>query len=120
MTGSRSKQNEALNQQVAALETRVGELDQKLAEIEAQLTVAQADQKAQAPAKPARKEALSPRQVQMALKAAGFYEGSVDGKLGPKTKQAVKAFQRANGLTPDGVIGSKTSAALAGHLEGKE
>ena len=32
----------------------------------------------------------------------------VDGDFGPKTEEAVKKFQRENGLTPDGVVGSKT------------
>lgn len=35
-----------------------------------------------------------------------------DGKFGNKTLEAVKAFQRDNGLNPDGIIGSKTWAAL--------
>ncbi|KJJ83456.1 secreted protein containing Peptidoglycan binding-like domain protein [Candidatus Omnitrophus magneticus] len=52
------------------------------------------------------------KSVQSALKAAGFYDGPVDGKLGPKTKEAIKAFQQANGLTADGVIGKRTWAKL--------
>lgn len=32
----------------------------------------------------------------------------VDGDFGSKTEEAVKKFQRENGLTPDGVVGSKT------------
>lgn len=36
-----------------------------------------------------------------------------DGKFGVKTEEAVKAFQRANGLEPDGVVGPKTYQALA-------
>lgn len=32
----------------------------------------------------------------------------VDGDFGPKTEEAVKKFQRENGLTPDGIVGSKT------------
>ena len=35
-----------------------------------------------------------------------------DGKFGAKTEEAVKAFQRANGLEPDGIVGKRTYAAL--------
>lgn len=35
-----------------------------------------------------------------------------DGKLGPKSVAAIKSFQTANGLTPDGVAGPKTKTAL--------
>jgi len=36
----------------------------------------------------------------------------VDGDFGPKTEEAVKKFQKENGLTPDGIVGSKTWNAL--------
>ena len=46
--------------------------------------------------------------IQQALKNAGYYNGPVDGKVGPQTRKAVQAFQRDNGLTADGVIGRNT------------
>lgn len=36
-----------------------------------------------------------------------------DGKFGPQTKTAVKAFQKSKGLNPDGIVGPLTLAALA-------
>lgn len=48
------------------------------------------------------------RQIQTALRKAGFYKGEVDGKEGPQTKRAIKAFQKAKGLNPDGVVGPRT------------
>lgn len=50
--------------------------------------------------------------LQRALKAAG-YDVDVDGDYGPQTERAVKAFQRDNGLTRDGVAGPNTLAKLA-------
>ncbi len=46
--------------------------------------------------------------IQKALKNAGYYQGAVDGKIGPATRKAVEAFQRDNGLGADGVVGRKT------------
>lgn len=59
---------------------------------------------------------LSPKQVQRALKNAGFYQGPIDGKIGPKTKEAIIKFQKAQGLKADGIIGKRTSAALDRYL----
>ena len=50
--------------------------------------------------------------LQRELNGLGYTVGSIDGTYGPATVSAVKAFQQANGLTPDGVVGSKTLAAL--------
>ena len=60
----------------------------------------------------------SAKDIQTALKNAGFYTGTVDGKLGPKSKKAVEAFQKANGLTADGKVGPKTWAAMSKYLNG--
>ena len=56
--------------------------------------------------------------IQKALKNAGYYQGNVDGKIGSATKDAVKAFQRDNGLEADGVVGRRTWDKLKVHLEG--
>jgi peptidoglycan hydrolase-like protein with peptidoglycan-binding domain len=40
--------------------------------------------------------------LQDRLTRAGFDAGGVDGRMGPKTVAAVKAFQKAQGLVPDG------------------
>ncbi len=56
--------------------------------------------------------------IQRALKAAGFYDGEIDGEIGPKTRESIREFQRANDLTPDGVCGRKTWDRLKTHLEG--
>lgn len=50
--------------------------------------------------------------IQTKLKRWGYYSGAVDGVYGAKTVEAVKYFQRQNGLTADGVCGERTLAAL--------
>ncbi|MCM8766332.1 MAG: peptidoglycan-binding protein, partial [Candidatus Omnitrophica bacterium] len=60
------------------------------------------------------------RNIQEALRRAGFYEGPVDGKLGPKTRQAIKDFQRSKGLRVDGIVGKKTWQELSRYLTEKE
>jgi Putative peptidoglycan binding domain len=54
----------------------------------------------------------SVEQLQVTLKELGFDPGPVDGDFGPLTQAAVVAFQTANGLDPDGVVGSITAGAL--------
>lgn len=54
----------------------------------------------------------SVRQLQQQLKAAGFNTGGVDGKFGPRTDAAVRAYQRAKGLQVDGLAGTETMRAL--------
>lgn len=41
-----------------------------------------------------------------------LYTGALDGIFGAQTEQAVKDWQKAQGLVPDGIIGAKTWAAL--------
>ncbi len=57
-------------------------------------------------------------QVQELLHKWGFgaLVGAVDGKNGPKTKEAVRQFQAAMGLSVDGIAGPKTQAALKGEV----
>ncbi len=52
------------------------------------------------------------RTIQDKLKRWGYYDGTVDGIYGSKTVEAVKRFQRKNGLTADGVCGNATLRAL--------
>lgn len=56
------------------------------------------------------------RTLQSKLKQWGYYSGSVDGAFGSQTQEAVKYFQRRNGLTADGIVGSATAAALGMNL----
>lgn len=51
-------------------------------------------------------------EIQKALRNAGYYTGTIDGKRGPKTKKAIEDFQRANSLEVDGRVGPKTWVKL--------
>lgn len=51
-------------------------------------------------------------QIQTKLKRWGYYNGNIDGIYGSQTLAAVKYFQRSNGLTVDGIAGTKTLNAM--------
>jgi N-acetylmuramoyl-L-alanine amidase len=50
--------------------------------------------------------------IQQRLKKWGYYTGSIDGILGPLSVAAIKKFQKNNGLVADGIVGTKTAAAI--------
>jgi len=50
--------------------------------------------------------------LQRALASAGQSPGPIDGIYGPKTEQAISAFQTSAGITVDGVYGPETKRAL--------
>ena len=117
------KQDEELSAKLAALETRIDQTHQRLEEIAQRQQAAEPAQPRESRSAEIQKTAsnktgtaLAPREIQVALKTSGYYAGPVDGKMGPQTLEAVRAFQRAKGLTPDGKVGSRTAAALAKHL----
>lgn len=58
------------------------------------------------------------REVQTVLKKWGYYTGAVDGINGPKTKAAVKKFQRKYGLTADGIVGPLTASKMGLRVKG--
>ena len=52
------------------------------------------------------------KDLQSRLQSLGYYQGEIDGEFGPGTKEAVTAFQKANGLDPDGRVGQETRSVL--------
>ena len=50
--------------------------------------------------------------LQAYLFELGYYTGRIDGRFSAETTEAVKAFQRANGLTADGIAGKGTQSKL--------
>lgn len=57
------------------------------------------------------------RTLQAKLIQWGYLSGTTDGIFGSKTEEAVKYFQRRNGLTADGIVGASTAAALGIRLQ---
>ncbi len=55
---------------------------------------------------------MNVKDIQQVLAIAGFDPGPIDGIRGRKTIAAIKQFQAANHLVPDGIVGPKTSAKL--------
>lgn len=52
------------------------------------------------------------KEIQRALKAAGFSPGPIDGDFGANTHTAVMAFQASLGLVADGEVGPQTAKKL--------
>ena len=52
------------------------------------------------------------KEVQLRLKELGYYKSTCDGSFGAVTENAVKAFQKKNGLTDDGMVGETTLKKL--------
>ena len=55
--------------------------------------------------------------LQRGLAHLGYSPGKIDGQYGPSTVDAVTRFQRAGGLTADGILGPNTLRALARALK---
>jgi len=111
----------SLQTQIGVLRSEISRLDQSLRETEAALQAAQEGKKATGvlslpKSKPAYRTPsgfkLSAVDLQRALKNAGYYQGTIDGKIGLRTKKAIRNFQRDQGLVTDGICGRQTWARL--------
>ena len=114
--------------QISALEAQVGVLTDELTRVDQQLQETRAGVPSQPQAAATSRGAqggtyrtpsgfeLPSISIQKALQSAGYYKGTLDGKVGPGTREAVKAFQRDNGLEPDGVVGRQTWDKLKTYL----
>jgi hypothetical protein len=68
------------------------------------------------PSLPDQRPLVTTREIQTALSELGFNPGPLDGIFGPRTRAAVKAFQRSARLVADGIVGPKTRAAMRERL----
>jgi len=103
----------ATTKRVSDLETRLGALENRVApdmKSESAVVTTGMQQEKYVPETPSKKD------IQNALKNAGYYNGAVDGKIGSKTRSAIEEFQRANDLKADGKVGKKTWNKLKDYL----
>jgi peptidoglycan hydrolase-like protein with peptidoglycan-binding domain len=56
------------------------------------------------------------RQAQLELRHSGLYNGSLDGVIGPQTKQALVQFQKDNGLEPTAALDPHTMVTMFGNI----
>ena len=106
------RQVQQLQNRINYLEAELDDKNQEISSLEEKLE----KQRDKQPSKEITVKQMSIRQIQTALKNAGFYKGSIDGKMGSQTKEAIKTFQKANDLKPDGIVGKRTIEKLSKYL----
>jgi peptidoglycan hydrolase-like protein with peptidoglycan-binding domain len=108
--------NQELRNKISVLESQLSEKDNEINSLKEMAAknepaaVESADQNA---------GVLDVKQIQTALTNAGYFDGVIDGKMGKKTRKAIKAFQKANNLHVDGRVGKNTSDVLKEYLNKK-
>lgn len=108
---------QGLKNQVSALEAQVRAKDEEIDNLKVSL-----DKMQKGRTTACRKEVKSrpsARHIQVCLKNAGYKPGCIDGKMGKQTRQAIRLFQRDNGLNADGRVGKETWELLKKYLEQK-
>jgi murein L,D-transpeptidase YcbB/YkuD len=56
-------------------------------------------------------------ELQSMLAALGLYKGALDGVESPALREAIRRFQQANGLPPDGLAGPQTYTRIKNEFE---
>jgi peptidoglycan hydrolase-like protein with peptidoglycan-binding domain len=113
---------QALKNQITVLQTQIQSKDTEIGSLEDTLGKSE-EGKVLSGGKKAICEAKSrpkTKEIQTALKNAGYDPGFIDGKMGKKTCEAIKAFQKANNLVVDGKVGKQTWDLLKTYLEKKQ
>ena len=108
-------QNQELQRRISDLETELERKNQEVRSLESELIMPQSAPIAAKEGMPVSR--LTAKQIQAALKKTGFYKGAIDGNLGPRTKEAIRNFQKAKGIYPDGVVGKQTREKLKWYLD---
>lgn len=110
------------DQEISDLKSEVSEMSSRLENTNTPVIVEETSSESRVVSKSAPVEDIirvsaSAKEVQRALKKAGYYDGVVDGKLGAKSQKAISDFQKDHSLGSDGIVGQKTWGELKKYLE---
>ena len=117
MSKSAKSENENLKIQIQNLEAQLRQKDAELDSMRQSLSRTTEEKYTQMRSTQTVSGQPTVKQIQTALKNAGFDPGSVDGQMGSKTRRAIRDFQKANDLSADGKVGRKTWSVLSLYLE---
>ena len=115
--------DQGLKNQIAALEAQAQAKDEEIASLKDALARATVEKEDASVRRTGKKKAVGEvksrpkvKDIQTALRNAGYNPGSVDGRMGRQTVDAVKAFQRTHNLPADGKVGKQTWELLKEYL----
>jgi cell division septum initiation protein DivIVA len=121
-------ESQEVKNQVSVLEAQIQSKDEEINSLREALTKAQSEAKPEATQEGSSKKNKiigeeksrpSGKHVQMALKNAGYNPGRSDGKLGKQSREALRAFQKANNLKETGKADKETWDLLKEYLHKK-
>jgi len=113
---------QGLRNQISVLETQIRSKDEEIYNLKEALNKAMEEKAVKV--KPLSKKRVigevksrpNAKQIQIALANAGYNPGTLDGRMGRQTRDAIRAFQRTNNLAVDGKVGKQTWALLKEYL----
>ncbi len=114
---------QGLRNQVSALEAQIQNKDTEINSLREAAVRQEVERKIEVSPKLTKKKVIAEtkyrpnvKQIQIALRNAGYNPGPIDGRKGRQTKEAVKAFQRANNLKETGKVDKQTWNLLKDYL----
>jgi outer membrane murein-binding lipoprotein Lpp len=110
--------NQELRNKVSVLEVQLSEKENEINSLKESLAKSESETSLSSQDAGDTKH-IDVKMIQTALKNAGYFQNVVDGKMGRKTRQAVREFQKANNLHVDGKVGKNTWIILKEYLEKK-
>lgn len=116
-------ESQALKNKISLLEAELQSRDRRIEALREELSAADARKEEALRQARRKKPALEAKSrpkvkdIQAALVNAGYNPGRIDGKMGRQTRDAIRAFQRANDLPADGAVGKRTWTLLREYLE---